>query len=71
MSASAGNAAVSLTPSQAYAQGAARGEWQDDPAQHAALRELDRIHNGLLDSTDTGWRGKLSFWKKPEPVRGL
>ncbi len=71
MSASAGNAAVSLTPSQAYAQGAARGEWQDDPAQHATLRELDRIHAALLESTDTGWRGKLSFWKKPEPVRGL
>ena len=71
MSAAAGNAADALTPSQAYAQGAARGEWQDDPAQHATLRELDRIHVSLLESADTGWRGKLSFWKKPEPVRGL
>ena len=59
------------TPSQAYADGAARGEWRDDPAQHAALRELDRIHQQLLDATDLGWRGKLSFWKKPEPVQGL
>jgi cell division protein ZapE len=58
-------------PSQAYAQGAARGDWQDDPAQHAALRELDRIHGGLLDAADGGWRGRLSFWKKPEPVPGL
>ena len=58
-------------PSQAYAQGAARGDWQDDPTQHAALRELDRIHQDLLEAADTGWREKLSFWKKPEPVRGL
>ena len=62
---------VQPLPSQAYAQGAARGEWQDDPAQHAALRELDRIHQDLLEATETGWREKLSFWKKPEPVRGL
>lgn len=59
------------TPSQAYAQGVARGAWQDDPAQHAALRELDRIHDQLLEAADVGWREKLSFWKKPEPVRGL
>ena len=58
-------------PSQAYAQGAARGDWQDDATQHAALQELDRIHQGLLEATDAGWREKLSFWKKPEPVRGL
>lgn len=59
------------TPSQAYAQGVARGDWQDDPAQHAALHELDRIHQVLLETAETGWREKLSFWKKPEPVRGL
>ncbi|TXH66436.1 MAG: cell division protein ZapE [Lysobacteraceae bacterium] len=39
------------TPSARYAQGAARGEWKDDPAQHAALRELDRIHTALLATT--------------------
>jgi cell division protein ZapE len=59
------------TPSQTYAQGTARGDWQDDPAQHAALRELDRIQEQLLEATDAGWRGRLSFWKKSEPVRGL
>lgn len=59
------------TPSQAYAQGVARGDWQDDPAQHATLRELDRIHQALLETAETGWREKLSFWKKPEPVHGL
>ncbi|MEP6907012.1 MAG: cell division protein ZapE [Pseudoxanthomonas sp.] len=58
-------------PSQAYAQGAARGEWRDEPAQHAALRELDRIHQQLLEAGEIGWREKLSFWKKSEPVRGL
>ena len=35
---------VELTPSQRYAEGVARGDWQNDPAQHAALAELDRIH---------------------------
>ncbi|RYZ73366.1 MAG: cell division protein ZapE [Lysobacteraceae bacterium] len=60
-----------MLPSQAYAHGAARGDWRDDPAQHAALRELDRIHAALADPGEGGWRGRLSFWKKPEPVRGL
>jgi len=43
-----------LTPSQRYAQGVARGEWQNDPAQHAALAELDRIHVALVDSAQDG-----------------
>ena len=64
-------AAAHPTPSQAYAQGAQRGDWQDDPAQHATLRELDRIHASLLEDSDPGWREKLYFWKKPEPVQGL
>ena len=64
-------AGTAATPSQAYAQGATRGAWQDDPAQHVALRELDRIHLALTETAETGWREKLSFWKKPEPVRGL
>ncbi|MCL7715358.1 cell division protein ZapE [Stenotrophomonas mori] len=61
-----------LTPSQRYAAGVARGDWRDDPAQHPALAELDRIHAGLVDSAQDGWLGRLSaFWKKPEPVKGL
>jgi len=61
-----------MTPSQRYAEGVARGDWNDDPAQHAALAELDRIHEALLDSEQDGWLDRLSaFWKKPEPVRGL
>jgi cell division protein ZapE len=34
-------------PSVRYAEGVARGDWNDDPAQHAALRELDRLHATL------------------------
>jgi cell division protein ZapE len=61
-----------LTPSRAYARGAANGEWQDDPAQHEALRELDRIHLALLEDPKEGWLDRLSaLWKKPEPVKGL
>ena len=61
-----------LTPSQRYAEGVARGEWQNDPAQHAALAELDRIHLALVDSAQDGWLDRLSaFWKKPDPVKGL
>ncbi|MBP6798828.1 MAG: AFG1 family ATPase, partial [Luteimonas sp.] len=44
------------TPSARYRAGAGRGDWGDDPAQHAALRALDRIHDALL---------------RPEPRRGL
>ena len=46
--------AVLRTPSQAYADGAAAGRWHDDPAQHPALRELDRIQRELLAATPTG-----------------
>ncbi len=59
------------TPSQTYAAGVRRGEWQDDPAQREVLKELDRVHAALLDAADAGWRERLSFWKQPEPVRGL
>lgn len=58
-------------PSQHYATGIARGDWQDDPAQHAALHELDRIHGALLDAPR---KGLLDMWfgrKKNGPPRGL
>ena len=35
-------------PSQAYAAGAARGDWQDDPAQHPALAELKAWYQAHL-----------------------
>ena len=45
-----------ILPSQRYAQGVARGDWQQDPAQLPALAELDRIHVAVTT---------------PEPPRGL
>ncbi|MEP6632930.1 MAG: cell division protein ZapE [Luteimonas sp.] len=49
-----------VTPSAGYADGVLRGDWQDDGAQHAALRQLDRIHAALLDaSAPTSWLGAL------------
>ena len=63
---------VDLLPSQRYAQGARAGQWSDDPAQHAALAELDRIHTELCDEAQDGFLDRLSaFWKKPQAVRGL
>ena len=56
-------------PSQRYAQGVARGDWQDDPAQHPALRELDRLHAQLLDEPAAA--GLFVRWRTPEAVPGL
>ncbi len=53
------------TPSQAYAEGAAAGRWRDDPAQHPALRELDRLQRELLAAAPTGWRAKLGLGRAP------
>ena len=41
-------AADAPRPSQAYRAGIARGDWDDDPAQHAPLAALDRVHDALL-----------------------
>ncbi|UHQ20460.1 cell division protein ZapE [Lysobacter sp. KIS68-7] len=50
----------STMPSAAYAAGVARGEWQDDPAQHPALRELDRMHDALSQPVEgRGFFGRL------------
>nr|WP_221301451.1 cell division protein ZapE [Pseudoxanthomonas broegbernensis] len=58
-------------PSQAYAQGAAAGRWRDDPAQHPALRELDRIHRGLLAARPGGLLARLGLGGPPPAVKGL
>jgi len=60
-------------PSQRYAAGVARGDWGDDPAQHAALRELDRIHAALLaaDAQAPGALARLFGRRAPAPPRGL
>jgi cell division protein ZapE len=59
-----------LLPSRRYAEGVARGAWSDDPAQHAALRELDRLHALLAQPVKRGLLDSL-FGKKPETPRGL
>src|SRR5690606_30738549 len=57
-------------PSQRHAAGVARGEWQDDPAQHAVLRELDRIHMAIAEAPEPGLLGRL-LGRRPAPPRGL
>jgi cell division protein ZapE len=61
-----------MTPSQAYAAGVARGHWQDDPAQHPALAELDRIH-AALDSAPahSGFLSKLFPARDDDAIPGL
>jgi cell division protein ZapE len=61
---------AAMTPSQAYAAGVARGDWSEDPAQHPALRELDRIHAGVLDPPSQGLFDRLRG-KPREGVPGL
>jgi cell division protein ZapE len=58
------------TPSALYAAGVARGDWNDDPAQHAALRELDRVHAALLAPRKRGLLDGL-LGRKPETPKGL
>lgn len=51
---------VAARPSENYLAGVARGDWQDDPAQRAVLRELDRIHEALLQAPPrAGLLGRL------------
>ena len=59
-------------PSQRYAQGVARGDWQDDPAQRAPLAALDRIHVELVRATPApGLLRRLLGAPAQEAVRGL
>jgi cell division protein ZapE len=59
-----------MMPSQRYAEGAARGDWNNDAAQHAALHELDRIHTALMDAPKSNLFAKW-FGKPPQPMHGL
>jgi cell division protein ZapE len=65
------NVAVAHAPSQAYAAGVARGDWVDDPAQHAALRELDRLHAALCTAPARGGFLSKLFARDAETPRGL
>ncbi|MCD9029554.1 cell division protein ZapE [Luteimonas sp. BDR2-5] len=59
-------------PSQRYADGVARGDWQDDPAQHPALAELDRLHRALTTPPPRrGMLGRLLGADPAEAIPGL
>ncbi|MDB6163110.1 MAG: AFG1-like ATPase family protein [Xanthomonadaceae bacterium] len=62
--------AACALPTAVYAAGVANGDWLDDRAQHAALRELDRIHAALVQAPVRGW---LASWtqRRDEAPRGL
>ncbi|MDS9990210.1 cell division protein ZapE [Xylella fastidiosa] len=61
-----------MTPSQRYAAGVERGHWNDDVTQHAALAELDRIHNAIIHSPQNRWWDSFTaLWRKPEFVQGF
>ncbi|WP_342316462.1 cell division protein ZapE [Lysobacter sp. FW306-1B-D06B] len=64
------DAARASAPSAVYAAGVARGDWNEDPAQRPALRELDRIHAALLAPPKRGLFDAL-LGRKPESPRGL
>ena len=67
-------AGAGTSPSTAYAAGVARGDWRDDPAQHPALAELDRIHAALADAGEGGrggLLGRLFARREAGPVPGL
>ncbi len=63
------------TPGMAYAEGAARGEWQDDSAQRAVMAELDRIHAALcVERPSAGFFERLfGSGKRGDvaPIQGL
>jgi len=62
----------STIPSAAYAAGVARGEWQDDPAQQPALRELDRLHAALsMPVEGNGFFARLFGNDAPAAPKGL
>jgi cell division protein ZapE len=65
-----GEAGAAL-PSQRYAAGSKRGDWQDDPAQHPALRELDRIHAALCEPERSGVLSRLFGRDAADAPRGL
>jgi cell division protein ZapE len=64
---------LSAVPSQRYAEGVARGAWQNDPAQAQALVTLDRIYHAMdaIESKDSFF-GKLSArFSDRDAVKGV
>lgn len=63
-------AAPTAPPSQRYADGVARGDWQFDPAQQPALAALDQLHATLCAPQRRGLLQNL-FGEPPTAPRGL
>ena len=55
-------------PSRRYADGVARGDWLQDPAQHPALHALDRIHAALQAPVPTRGVFQRLFGNGPAPA---
>lgn len=55
-------------PSRRYADGVARGDWQQDPAQQPALRTLDRIHAALVAPVPKRGLMQRLFGDAPPPA---
>ncbi|MEC9342148.1 MAG: cell division protein ZapE, partial [Pseudomonadota bacterium] len=61
-----------MTPSQRYAVDLQQSEFQDDPAQRQAVRELDRLHSDLTAATgqpdrrSRGWLRRLFSTEQPQ-----
>lgn len=64
------DAGAAPPPSARYADGVSRGEWQDDPAQHPVLAELDRLHHALLAPARPGLLDRLRG-RRPAAPPGL
>lgn len=62
---------VAVRPSQRYAEGVARDDWSDDPAQRSVLRELDRIHDAIAGAPRSGLLGRLFGGGSDDAVDGL
>lgn len=57
------------SPCERYSAGIAAGEWQDDPAQRAALADLDRLWNELIARPrSTLWR---RLRRRDNAIRGM
>lgn len=61
-----------MRPGAAYRKGVEEGRWESDPSQLAALVELDRIHDALLEREQVGRLSRLvRRWRSDAPIRGL
>ncbi len=61
---------ISARPSARYAQGVAERKWSDDPAQHIALVEFDRMFDALADEAVPSLWQRLRGQRREIP-RGL